>query len=67
MLVEELEKLRAERKRLPKRDPITPEIYERLIETIGGTNYCSARLRLAILLLTITGIQIGELLPLKIY
>lgn len=75
VLVKELQKLRAEkqekedrknarakRKPFPRRDPITPEIYERLIENIGGTDYCSARLRLVILLLTITGIRINELL-----
>jgi integrase len=57
---------RAKRKRLPKRDPITLEIYEQLITSITGSDYKSARLRLAILILTICGIRVSELLPLKV-
>ena len=56
----------AKRKRLPKRDPITREIYEQLITSIIGSDYKSARLRLAILILTISGIRVNELLPLKV-
>ena len=63
---ENRKKLRAKRKRLPKRDPITPDIYQLLIENIRGTSYEAARLRIAILLLTVTGIRINELLPLKV-
>ena len=59
-------KARANRKRLPKRDPITREIYEQLITSIIGSNYKNARLRLAILILTICGIRVNELLPLKV-
>jgi integrase len=49
----------AKRKRLPKRDPVTPQIYQALIE--------AARLRVALCLLAITGIRINELLPLKVH
>jgi site-specific recombinase XerD len=59
---------RKNRKRLPKRDPITPEIYEKLIEESQKLSYSRSyrgiRLRLALALLTITGIRISELLPL---
>ena len=57
---------RAKRKRLPKRDPVTLEIYEQLITSIIVSDYKSARLRLAILILTICGIRVNELLPLKV-
>ena len=57
---------RRKRKRLPKRDAITLEIYEQLIINIKGSNFKSARLRLSILILTITGVRINELLPLKV-
>lgn len=59
-------KKRRKRKRLPKRDGITLEIYEQLITSIKGSNFKSARLRLSILILTITGVRINELLPLKV-
>ena len=57
---------RAKRKRLPRRDPITPRIYKLLLEAAGGPNYTSVRLRIAFCLLTVTGIRINELLPLKV-
>ncbi|MDX5585575.1 MAG: tyrosine-type recombinase/integrase [Aureibaculum sp.] len=57
------------RRRLPKREPITVEIYDSLIKSSQklkyGNLYQSARLRLALALLLITGIRISELLPLK--
>lgn len=60
---------RKNRQRLPKREPITTDIYNFLIdqtETMDYQNrYISARLRLALALLAITGIRISELLPLK--
>lgn len=56
---------RFKRKRLPKREPITLELYEQLITSIPGYDYRSARRRIAILILTITGIRVNELLPLK--
>lgn len=58
---------RARRKRLPKRDPMTARIYTKLIQTAEGPAYTDVRLRIAICLLTITGIRINELLPLKVY
>ncbi len=58
---------RARRKRLPKRDPMTAEIYKKLIQTAEGPAYIDVRLRISICLLTITGIRINELLPLKVY
>ena len=57
---------RANRKRLPKRQPITPEIYRLLIQAAESPNYTSVRLRIAFCLLTVTGIRINELLPLKV-
>jgi TolA-binding protein len=68
-LLSELERLRAEerakekrkearanRKRLAKRDPITLSIYEELIISISGYDIKSVRIRIACLILTITGI-----------
>jgi integrase len=57
---------RANRKRLPKRQPITPKIYRLLIQAAGSPSYTSVRLRIAFCLLTVTGIRINELLPLKV-
>ena len=57
---------RANRKCLPKRDPINSEIYNLLIKESEGSTYIATRTRIAICLLTVTGIRIGELLPLKV-
>ena len=57
---------RANRKRLPKRQPITPEIYRLLIQAAESPTYTLVRLRIAFCLLTVTGIRINELLPLKV-
>ena len=54
------------RKRLPKRDPINSEIYNHLIKESEGPTYIATRTRIAICLLTVTGIRIGELLSLKV-
>ena len=54
------------RKRLPKRDPINSEIYNLLIKESEGPTYIATRTRIAICLLTVTGIRIGELLTLKV-
>ena len=59
-------KARANRKRLPKRDPVTREIYDLLIQASGSPAYTSVRLRIAFCLLTVTGIRINEILPLKV-
>ena len=58
----------AKRKRLPKRDPINSEIYTLtlLIKESEGPTYIATRTRIAICLLTVTGIRIGELLSLKV-
>uniref|UniRef100_UPI0021154FA7 Cyclohexadieny/prephenate dehydrogenase TyrC n=1 Tax=Fibrocapsa japonica TaxID=94617 RepID=UPI0021154FA7 len=58
---------RTNRKRLPKRDPMTAEIYKKLLQAVEGHAYTNVRLRITICLLTITGITINELLPLKVY
>lgn len=58
---------RANRKRLPKREPMTAKIYKKLLQAAEGPAYIDVRLRIAICLLTITGIRINELLPLKVY
>jgi integrase len=54
------------RKRLSKRDPINSEIYNLLMKESEGPSYIATRTRIAICLLTVTGIRIGELLPLKV-
>jgi integrase len=63
---EALKLARLKRTRLPKRDPMTLEAYDFLIKSIHGKDYRNARLRIALCLLTITGIRINELLPLKV-
>lgn len=60
------QKARANRKRLPKRDPMTNAIYKKLIKAAEGPRYADVRARLAICLLAVTGIRINELLPLKV-
>lgn len=57
---------RANRKRLPKRDPMTAEIYKKLVKAAEGPTYINARTRIAICILAVTGIRISELLPLKV-
>ena len=57
---------RANRKRLPKRDPMTAEIYKELVKAAEGPTYINARTRIAICILAVTGIRINELLPLKV-
>ena len=59
-------KARANRKRLPKRDPMTREIYNELIKAAEGPTYINLRTRIALCILAITGIRINELLPLKV-
>lgn len=56
----------AKRKRLPKRDPMNSEIYNHLIKESEGPSYIAIRTRIAICILTVTGIRIGELLSLKV-
>ena len=56
----------ANRKHLPKRDPVNSEIYNLLIKESEGPTYIATRTRIAICLLTVTGIRIGELLSLKV-
>ena len=56
----------ANRKRLPKRDPMTAEIYKELIEAAEGPTYIHVRTRIAFCILAVTGIRINELLPLKV-
>lgn len=57
---------RANRKRLPKRDPMMAEIYKELIKEAGGPTYIHVRTRIALCILAVTGIRINELLPLKV-
>ena len=57
---------RANRKRLPKRDPMTGEIYKKLIQAAEGPTYIHVRTRVALCILAVTGIRINELLPLKV-
>jgi len=57
---------RANRKRLPKRDPMTAGIYRELIKKAEGPTYLHVRLRLALCLLAVTGVCINELLNIKV-
>ena len=68
-LAQERREKRKNRKRLPKKEPLTEEIYEFIIERsklIHRDTYQGARLRLALAILAVTGVRISELLPLKI-
>jgi site-specific recombinase XerD len=56
----------SKRKRLPKRDPVNSEIYNLLLKESEGPTFIATRTRIAISLLTVTGIRISELLPLKV-
>ena len=56
----------SKRKRLAKRDPINSEIYNLLMKESEGPSYIATRTRIAICLLTVTGVRISELLPLKV-
>lgn len=60
---------RKNRKRLSRREPITREVYNFLISEANALSYSNsyrgARLRLALALLLVTGIRIGELLSLR--
>lgn len=56
----------ANRRRLPKRDPINSEIYKLLIQESDGPSFVATRTRVAICVITVTGIRISELLPLKV-
>lgn len=57
----------SKRKRLPKRDPMNSEIYHLLIKESEGPGYIATRTRIAICLLTVSGIRISELLSLKVF
>jgi len=46
---------------------MTAEIYKKWLQAAEGPAYIHVRLKIAICLLTITGIRINELLPLKLY
>ena len=61
-----LKKKRANRKRLPKRSPMTADIYNQLMKKNQNPGYIATRTRIAICLLTVTGVRISELLPLKV-
>ena len=52
------------RKRLPKREPMTAKIYKKLFQAAESPACIDVRLRIVICLLSITRIRINELLPL---
>lgn len=56
----------ANRKRLPKRDPMTAEVYKELIKATEGPTYINLRTRMALCILAGNGIRINELLSLKV-
>lgn len=61
-----LREKRSNRKHLPKRSPINSEIYNQLMKENESPSYIATRTRIAICILTVTGIRISELLPLKV-
>ena len=61
-----LKEARTNRKRLPKRDPMTAEIYTELMRAAEGPTYINLRTRIALCILAVTGVRINELLPLKV-
>ena len=69
-LLEEKRVRRKNRRRLPRREPITQKVYEFLIQEANALDYSksfrAARLRLALSLLLVTGVRISELLPLRL-
>lgn len=77
VVVQQLEDRKEKERLLARPEPITPEIYHRLIvdsyqldvdsyQLDYGRSYRASRLRLAFAILLVTGIRISELLPLKI-
>ena len=54
------------RKRLPKRNRMTAEIYTELMRAAEGPTYIQLRTRIALCILAVTGIRINKLLPLKV-
>ena len=54
------------RERLPKRDPINSKIYNLLMKKSEGTSYIKTITRIAICIITVTGIRMSELLSLKV-
>lgn len=68
-LILERKNKRKNRKRLPPKEPLTEEIYNYLINEANLTyreTYVGARLRLALAILAVTGVRIGELLTIKV-
>ena len=61
-----LREKQSNRKRLSKRSPMNSEIYNQLIKENESLVYIATRTRIAICLLTVTGIRISELLSLKV-
>ena len=59
-------KARANRKPLPKRDPMTHEIYKKLIKVAERPTYINLKTRIALCILAVTGVRINKLLPLKV-
>jgi integrase len=57
---------RTNRKRLPKRESMTGDIYKELIKAAEGPTYIHVHTRIALCILAVTGIRINELLPLKV-
>lgn len=51
---------------LPKRQPMTSKIYQFLIKAAEGPSYPLVRLRVALCLLTLTGLQINQLLEVRV-
>jgi len=53
--------------RIENGDPMTRGIYKELIKASEGPNDVLTRSRIAFCILTVTGIRINELLPLKVH
>jgi hypothetical protein len=56
----------SQRKKKAHQEPMTPAIYEKIINSVEAKTYKASRLRVAFCLLALTGVRISELLPLKV-
>lgn len=66
-LVEKLNKILLSKTEKKSFQFMTAETYQILIKSILGQNYKSARLRIAMVILLVTGIPINQLLSLKVF
>lgn len=58
---EDRRKMRSARKRLPLRDPVYAEEYNKALSFVNGTDFCASRDRVCLLILYLTGIRARSL------